>query len=91
MPARTRARIAAVGGKRAFATAGSPRSRRRRPGAQARCAERQLPHPMAEADAVALFVYASVGEHYRGEASAELFVRLLVGGRRRPSRWLEES
>ena len=39
---------------------------------------------MAEADVVALFVYASVGEHYRGEASVELYVRLLVGGRRRP-------
>ena len=49
--------------------------------AQARCASRQLPFPIAEMDAVALFLFASVGEHFRGEDSAELFIRLLMGSR----------
>jgi hypothetical protein len=48
---------------------------------QARCASRDLPFPITDEDAVALFIYASIGEHFRSETSAELFIRLYMGGR----------
>ena len=46
----------------------------------ARCASRDLPLPMNDEDAVVLFIYASVGEQFRAEASAVLFLRLYMGG-----------
>jgi hypothetical protein len=48
---------------------------------RARCASRELPFPFAEEDAVALFIYTTVGEQLRSEVSAEHFLRLYVGGR----------
>jgi hypothetical protein len=35
---------------------------------QARCASRDLPFPITDGDAVALFIYASIGEQFRSEA-----------------------
>jgi hypothetical protein len=48
---------------------------------QARCASRELPFPFAEEDAVALFIYASVHQHFRSQASAERFMRVYLGGK----------
>ena len=48
---------------------------------QARCASRELPSPFAEADAVALHINKTVGEQFRSEASAVLFLRLYRGGK----------
>ena len=48
---------------------------------QARCASRELPFPFAEEDAVALFIYGTVVEQLRSEASPENFLRLYVGGK----------
>ncbi len=49
-----------------------------RPRRQARCANRQLGFPVADLDAILLFLFATVGEHFRGEATAELYMRLVV-------------
>ena len=46
---------------------------------QARCASRELPFPMNDEDAVAVFIYASVGAHFKTKASA-LFLRFYMGG-----------
>ena len=49
---------------------------------QARCASRDLPSPFAEEDAVALFIYATVRQQFRSEATAERYMRVYLGGRR---------
>ncbi len=48
---------------------------------QARCASRELALPFAEEDAVALYIYTTIGEQFRREASSEHFLRLFVGGK----------
>jgi hypothetical protein len=47
---------------------------------QARCASRELPFPMNDEDAVAVFIYASVGAHFKSKASA-IFLRFYMGGK----------
>jgi hypothetical protein len=47
---------------------------------QARCANRDLSFPFAEADAVALTIYGTVCEQLKSQAPPERFLRLYVGG-----------
>jgi hypothetical protein len=47
---------------------------------QARCASRELPFPMNDEDAVAVFIYAAVGAHFKSKASA-IFLRFYMGGK----------
>ena len=48
---------------------------------QARCASRQLPFPFTEMDAVALFHFVAVRQHFQIAAVPELCMRMLTGGR----------